>query len=150
MSAVLHIAITAFNTIAVDRVQASGPLTMIPALAADGQDLAGDRVFLGEGQPSRRPSSSLIMRFRELLSALSEERCGYVSLQLCLMSKISSTTRYLTSLTPQNPQKNHTGQHFWPNYLHESTSALLKSLGRILRRHWFRFWSDKGRGTRPK
>jgi hypothetical protein len=78
MSAVPHTAITAFNTIAVDRVQASGPLITIPALAAVGQDPAGDRGFLGEGRPSRRPSSSPITRFRELLSAFSKEQCGYV------------------------------------------------------------------------
>jgi hypothetical protein len=26
-----------------------------------------------------------------------------------------STARYPTSLTPFNPQKNQSGQHFWPN-----------------------------------
>ena len=31
------------------------------------------------------------------------------------MSAKSSTAHIATSLTPQNPQENHTGQHFWPN-----------------------------------
>lgn len=35
----------------------------------------------------------------------------------CLQT-ISWTALIPTALTPQNPQKNHSGQHFWPNYLH--------------------------------
>jgi hypothetical protein len=35
-----------------------------------------------------------------------------------LIAEIGSSSPIHSPLTPQKPQKNHTGQQFWPNYLH--------------------------------